>query len=147
LSESASDPASFAASSATYVASAVVSGASSAASEASTKVWGGAMAQKVKEQVPVFDDPDEDDDSYHQRLQSIIEQAESSFVDIKQVVRGAFFKATSTQGSTPKITSIANEQYSSAFAAASSVLYGTSQGTGESISSVASSKYAEAVAA
>ena len=130
-------------------ASSASSVASSAASKTSNKVFSGAMAQAVKEQKPILDDiiSDDEDATYSEKMQSVINQAGDKYADITKAVSEALLKPTSTQGSVESITSVASEQYSSALAAASSALYGTEQGTGESISSVASNKYAQAVAA
>ena len=123
--------------------------ASSAASKASKKVWGGAMAQKVKGQTPILDDVVEDteDASYSEKLRSMVSEAGDQYADLTRAVSEALLKPSSTQGSVESITSVASEQYASAISAASSVLYGTSKGTGESIASVASGRYADAVSA
>ena len=130
--------------------SSVGSSASSVASKASKKVYGGAMAQKVGgEQKPILDDVinDEDDSTYSETMQKMVDQAGDKYADITNAVSEALMKATSTQGTVESASSVANEQYSAALAAASSVLYGTQQGTVESVTSVASEKYAQAVAA
>ena len=125
------------------------SAASSVASQASKKVFAGAMAQKVHEQKPILDDviSDDEDSSYSEKMQSIVSQASDKYADVTRAVSEALLKATTTQGSAASATSLASAQYSSALAAASSILYGTQTGTGESVSSVASGKYAQAVAA
>ncbi len=127
------------------------SAASSAASKASKKIWGGAMAQKVKGQTPILDDvvEENEDASYSEKLRSMISEAGDHYADVTRAVSQALLKPSSThdQGSVESITSVASEQYASAIAAASSVLYGTSKGTGESIASAASGRYADAVAA
>ena len=128
-------------------ASSVSSSASSVASKASKKVFAGAMAQKVGARQPVLDDVVNDDETYSEKMQSMVSKAGDKYADLTRAVSDALLQPTSTQGSVESITSIASEQYSSALAAASSVLYGTEQGTGESVISVASGKYAEAVAA
>ena len=121
--------------------------ASSIASQASKKVFAGAMAQKVEAREPVFDDIiNDDDETYSQKLQSIVNQAGDKYADVTKAVSEAMFIPTSTQGSIKSLTSVASDRYSSALEAASSILYGTSQGTGESIAGAASGKYAEAVA-
>ena len=131
------------------IASSVSASASSAASQASKKVFGGAMAQEVKERIPILDDfVNEDDDStYSEQIQSIISQAGDSYADVTKAVVEALGLSTQTQGSVESATSLASEQYSSALAAASKAIYGTQQGTGELVSSVASSRYSDAVAA
>lgn len=125
------------------------SAASSVASKASKKIWGGAMAQKVKGQTPILEDivEDTDDASYSEKLQSMVSEAGDRYTDVTRAVSEALLKPSSTQGSVESITSIASEQYASAIAAASSVLYGTQKSTGESIVSAASSRYADAVSA
>lgn len=131
------------------VTSSVNSAAASAASKASKKVWGGAMAQKVKVQTPILDDTVEDneDASYSEKLQSMVSEAGDRYADVTRAVSEALLKPSSTQGSVESITSVASDQYASAIAAASSALYGTQQGTGKSIASVASGRYADAVSA
>ena len=130
-------------------ASSISSITSSIASEVPKKVAGGAMAQKVGEQKPILDDVITEDDgaSYSDKLQDMVNQAGDKYADITKAVSDALYKATSTQGTVESASSIADEQYSKAFAAASSVLYGTETGTVESVTSLAAGKYADAVAA
>ena len=130
-------------------ASSVSSSASSAASKASKKVYGGAMAQKVGERKPILDDviSDDDDSTYSETMQKMVDQAGDKYADITNAVSEALMKATSTQGTVESASSVADEQYSKALAAASSVLYGAQQGTAESVTSAASEKYAQAVSA
>lgn len=128
-------------------ASSASSSASSAISKASAKVFAGAMAQKVGERKPILDDVVDDDATYSEKIQSMVDQAGDKYADITNAVSEALLKPASTQGSVESMSSVADEQYSSALAAASSVLYGTRQGTAESVTSVAAAKYAEAVAA
>ena len=128
--------------------SSVSSSASSAASKAAKKVYGGAMAQKVGEQKPILDDVvSDDDETYSETMQKMVNQAGDKYADITNAVSEALLKATSTQGTVESASSVADEQYSKALAAASSVLYGTQQGTAESVTSAASEKYAQAVSA
>jgi len=135
--------------SAASMASSASSSASSVASNASRKVFSGAMAQKVGERKPILDDVISDDDNmaYSEKIQSMVNQAGDKYADVTRAVSEALLKATSTQGTVESVTSVANEQYSSAIAAASSALYGTQRGTGESVTSMASEKYASAVSA
>ena len=133
--------------SASSASSSISSDASSVAGKASKKVFGGAMAQKASEQKPILDDIIDDDTTYSEKLQNMADQAGNQYADITRAVSEALLGPTSTQGSGESITSLADDYYSSALAAASSVLYGTQQGTVASVSSVASGKYAEAVAA
>ena len=127
--------------------SAASSAASSASSTASKKVWGGAMAQFVEAKQIVYDDivENSDDDTFSEKVQSLASEAGDKYAELTKVVSEALLKPSSTQGY--QVTSLAAQQYSSALAAASSVLYGTEQGTGESIASVASSRYGDAVSA
>ena len=131
-------------------ASSASSSASSAANKAAKKVYGGAMAQKVGERKPILDDivsDDDDDETYSETMQKMVNQAGDKYADITNAVSEALLKATSTQGTVESASSVADEQYSKALAAASSVLYGTQQGTAESVTSAASEKYAQAVSA
>lgn len=128
--------------------SSVSSSASSIASKASRKVFAGAMAQAVGDQKPILDDVISDDDTtYSEKVQSLVDKAGDRYSDVTRAVREALLGPTSTQGSIERATSVADEQYSSALAAASSILYGTPKGTAESVTSIASEKYGEAVAA
>ena len=130
-------------------ANSVISSASSVASQASKKVYGGAMAQNVAEQKPILDDvfSDDEDATYSEKMQSMVNQAGDRFADVTKAVSEALMKATTTQGTIESASSVAAEQYSKALAAASSVLYGTETGAVESATSVAAGKYAQAVEA
>ena len=130
-------------------ASSVISSASSVASQASKKVYGGAMAQKVGVQKPILDDvfSDDDDATYSEKMQSLVNQAGDKFADVTKAVSEALLKAPTTQGTAESVSSVADEQYSKALAAASSVLYGTETGAVESATSVAAGNYAKAVEA
>ncbi|KAL8871019.1 MAG: hypothetical protein Q9174_003067, partial [Haloplaca sp. 1 TL-2023] len=121
--------------------------ASSVASAASKKVYGGAMAQAVGEQKPILDDLVDEDSTYSEKMQSMVDQAGENYADVTRAVSEAIFRATKTQGTAESVTSVANQQYSSALAAASKALYGTQQGAVESMTSVAADRYSEAVAA
>ena len=130
-------------------AQSVVSSVSSAASQASKKVYGGAMAQKVGEQKPILDDvfsDDHDDDAtYSEKMQSIVNQAGDKFADVTKAVSEALMKDGTTQGTVESASSVADGQYSKALAAASSVLYGTETGAVESVTGAAAGKYSQAV--
>lgn len=130
-------------------ASSIISSASSVASQASKKVYGGAMAQEVGEQKPILDDvfSDDDETTYSEKMQSMVNQAGDRFADVTKAVSEALNKAQTTQGTVESASSVADEQYSKALAAASSVLYGTATGVVESATSVAAGKYAQAVEA
>lgn len=147
ISSSASSSISKGASDATSL---INSSVSSAASTASKKVWGGAMAQSVEAKQIVYEDiidDSPDNDSYSEKIQSMASEVGDQFGEITKAVSEALLKPSSTLGAVESVTSLAAEQYSIAFAAASSALYGTEQGTGESLSSVASSRYSDAVSA
>ncbi|RAL58469.1 hypothetical protein DID88_005173 [Monilinia fructigena] len=135
--------------SATDATSSLSSSASAASSTALKKVWGGAMAAHVEARQIIFDDiiDDSDEGTYSEKIQSMASVAGDELSDMTRAVSEALLKPTSTQGSVASVTKLAAEQYSSALAAASSVLYGTKQGTGERIANAATSRYAEAVAA
>ena len=121
--------------------------ASSAAGKASKRVFAGALAQKVEKRDIVLDNVDNtnDDVAYSETFQSILNSVGDKYADAAKAVSEALIGNTRRQGSIERTTSVAREQYSSAFAAASSVLYGTQKGTMESVTSVAADKYAEAV--
>jgi len=119
------------------------------ASDVPKKVFGGAMAFAVADakQIIFDEEIDDDDDSYSERVQSILAGAGEYATDLTRAVSEALLGKTSTQGSVESVTSLASKQYESALAAASSVLYGTKQQPIESMTSVASEKYAQAVTA
>lgn len=124
--------------------------ASSMARAVSKKVFAGAMAQKVgNQQQPILDDiiTDDEEGAHSETLQSIVNNAGDKYSDVTKAVSEALFKSASSQGSVESATSVAEDQYSSALAAASRVLYGTQKGTVESVTSIASERYSEAVAA
>lgn len=135
--------------SASSALSSISSSASSVASVASKKVFAGAMAQEVPKQEAIFDDVivDDDEETYSETLKSIVDKAGDRYADVTRAVSDALLQKTSTQGSVESLTSVADDQYSRAIAAASNILYGSQQGTAESITSLAGGKYAEAVAA
>ena len=105
------------------------------------------MAQKVGQQKPILDDIVDEDSSYSEKVQSIVDQAGDRYAEITKAVSEALSQPAKTQGTVESVSSVADEKYSSALVAASSALYGTQQGTAESITSVAAEKYSEAVAA
>jgi hypothetical protein len=113
------------------------------------KVLGGANAQVIAEAKEIiFDDVLEDDDeTYSQKIQNMVAGAGDRAADLTRAVSEALLRPSSTQGTVASVTSLANEQYAAALAAASNILYGTQQQPIESLSSVASDKYAAAVTA
>lgn len=130
-------------------ASTVISSASSVTSQASKKVYGGAMAQEVGEQKPILDDvfSEDADETYSERIQSLVNQAGDKIADVTKAVSEALKKAETTQGTVESVSSMADERYSRALSAASSVLYGTETGALESATSEAAGRYAQAVEA
>ena len=129
-----------------------ISSISSVASEATKKarkVYGGAMAQDVKGQMPILEDVIDDDSNvaYSERLQSLISQAGDRYAEITKAVEEAVRRPTTTQGSVKSASSIASEQYLKALSAASRALYGTEQAAVESATSIVSDKWSDAVAA
>lgn len=135
--------------SASSAVSSIGSSASSAASVASQKIFAGAMAQRVEKQEPILDDElvDDNEETYSEKLKSIVDKVGDRYADVTKAVSDALLQHKTEEGSAQSLFSIADERYSRALAAASSVLYGTQKGTAESITSLAGSKYAEAVAA
>ena len=135
--------------SASNMASSASSSASSITSTATKRVFSGAMAQDAGNRKPILDDIIDGDDTmaYSEKIQSMVNQAGDRYADVTRAVSEALLKVTSTQGTVESVTSVANDKYSSAIAAASSVLHGTQQGAAESVTSMASEKYASAVSA
>jgi len=135
--------------SASSVASSLGPSASSIASKAPKKVYGGAMAQNVLGQKPILDDviSDDDDASYSEKMQDMVKQAGAHYADVTKAVSEALVGATTSQGAVESASSVADDQYSRALSAASSVLYGSETGAVESATSVAAGRYAQAVAA
>lgn len=134
------------------VAEVVADGASqaSAAYESPKKVFGGANAQIIAEAKQIiFDEPldDEEDDSYSHKIQGVVADAGEQAAELSRVVSEALLGPSKTQGSVESVSSLASEQYASALAAASSVLYGTKQPVVASATSLASDKFAQAVTA
>lgn len=124
--------------------------ASSIARVVSKKVFAGAMAQKVgNQQQPILDDiiTDDEEGTYSETLQNIVNNVGDKYSDVTKAVSEALLKPVSNQGSIEIATSVAEDQYSRALAAASRALYGTQKGTVESVTSIASERYSEAVAA
>lgn len=119
------------------------------ASTASNKVFGGAMAAHVEEKHIILDSEFVDDDTFSDRIQSMVSAAGEKASDLTSAVSEAMksLNPTSTQGSVESVTSVASEKYVQAMSAASAALFGTTPGVVESASSVAGEKYAQAVTA
>jgi hypothetical protein len=121
--------------------------ASSIQSEAS-KIFGGVMAANVQaERQIVLENDFVEDDTFADKIQSMISAAGEKASDLTNAVSEALIKPTATKGSVESVSSLASEQYAKAMSAASSVLYGTTPGAVESLSSAASDKYGQAVTA
>jgi hypothetical protein len=113
-----------------------------------SKVLGGVMAANLQgEPQIVLENEFADDDTFADKIQSMISAAGDKASDLTNAVSEAFIKPTATQGSIESVSSLASEQYAKALSAASSALYGATPGTVESLSSAASNKYEQAVTA
>lgn len=124
-------------------ASSLAESASSVGEKATKKVFAGANAQVLVEaREPILDDIVDDEASYSERLQSLFKDQAAA---ISQAVDDALHPVTSTQGTVESITSVASEQYESAVAAASSVLFGP--GAASKGSMAARDQYESAVTA
>ncbi|KAF1840131.1 uncharacterized protein K460DRAFT_203752 [Cucurbitaria berberidis CBS 394.84] len=123
----------------------------SAAYDQPKKVFGGANAQILAEAKQViFDEPlddDDDDETYSEKLQGVVANAGDQAAELSRAVSEALLGPSKTQGTVESVSSLASEQYAQAFAAASSVLYGTKQPAVESATSVAADKFSQAVTA
>ncbi|KAF2124282.1 hypothetical protein P153DRAFT_138471 [Dothidotthia symphoricarpi CBS 119687] len=121
-----------------------------AATASPKKVWGGVNAQvMVQAREIIFDQvlDDGDDETYSAKLQGMVADAGDRAAELSRAVSEALLGPSITQGTVESATSLANEQYVKAMAAASSILYGTEQQPIESATSVASEKFAQAVTA
>lgn len=128
--------------------SSAASDASSAASTASRKVFAGANAQVIVEaREPILDDIVDDSATYSERVQDLLDGVKDHASYLTQVVEEAFKGVTSTQGTAESVTSVASEQYESALAAASRVLFGEEQGAVEKGVEGARERYEQAVTA
>ena len=122
--------------------------ASATASSGSRKVFAGANAQVIVEaREPILDDVVDDDAAFSERVQAMVDGVKDQASYLTQVVEDAFKPVTSTQGSVESVTSLASEQYESAMAAASSVLFGTQDSIVEKGSEAARMQYLSAVTA
>jgi len=104
------------------------------------------MAQAVPDRQIVLDEDIDDEDTYSSQAQSLVDGALEQAASLTKAVQDAI-RATPAQNSYDSITSVASDQYSSAMAAASSVLYGTTPGVNEQVASYAGDRYSEAVQA
>jgi len=118
-----------------------------AASTASRNVFAGAMAQVLVEaREPILDDIVDDSATYSAKVQSMVEAAGDWAGQLTQAVQEALRATPTSQGTVESVASVASEQYDSAMAAASSVLFGKNGG-GNKGSSAAQSIYESAVTA
>ena len=107
-------------------ASSIVDNAASSASSASRKVFAGANAQVIVEaREPILDDIVDDDATYSERIQSMVDGVKDQAAYLTGVIEEAIAGATTTQGTVESVSSVASAQYESAMSAASSVLFGT----------------------
>ena len=142
------DAASKSVESAASSASSLADDAASTAASGSKKVFAGANAQVIVEaREPILDDVVDDDVSYSERIQSMINGVKDQAGYLTGVIEDALGMATSTQGTMESMTSVASEQYESAMSAASSVLFGSEQGYAAKGSEAAREQYLSAVTA
>ena len=120
-----------------------------AAAKSSSRVFGGANAQVLvsASSGPILDDQIDDEVAHSERLQHMVDIALDQANSLTRVVADALKGSTTTQGAVESATSVASEQYESALAAASSVLFGSQKGTVERGTDVARQQYASAVTA
>ncbi|OQE42249.1 hypothetical protein PENCOP_c004G04669 [Penicillium coprophilum] len=104
-------------------------------------VFGVAAADANSHQAPILDDES------HDVLDSLASKASDTYNDVSNAVSEAIYGASTTPGIGEKAASLASEQYSLAWSAASTVIHGTPLSPGEQVSSAASERYSEAVAA
>ncbi|KAJ5964787.1 uncharacterized protein N7479_004663 [Penicillium vulpinum] len=103
--------------------------------------FGVAAADANSHQAPIIDDEGQD------VLDSLTSKADDTYTEASNAVSEAIYGASATPGVGEKAVSLASEQYSLAWSAASTVIHGTPLSPGEKVSSAASDKYNEAVAA
>lgn len=122
--------------------------AAQAATEKPKKVFGGAMAQVLVEaREPIMEEDIIDAAKRSSsRIQSMASVAGDKASELTKAVQDAIKSATQTQGAVESATSVASEQYESAIAAASSVLFGT-QNMADKATSAAEEQYQAAVTA
>ena len=129
-------------------ASSVADKAASSAPSASKKVFAGANAQVLVEaREPILDDIVDDEASYSERIQSMVDGVKDQAAYLTEVIEDALGMATSSQGSVESVTSVASEQYESAMSAASSILFGTGESVVTKGSEAARQQYLSAVTA
>lgn len=132
---------------ASSVADSVRSSAASVASQASKsakKVYGGAMAQEVEYHAPILDD-EFDADDYKEKVNSVLNDANSKYNQMTKAVSEALLKPTPTKGSVESLQNVVQDRYASAMAAASQALYGREPTTGEQVVDAVNSRYQDAV--
>lgn len=96
------------------------------ASSTANKVFAGAMAEVLVEaREPILDDIVDDRATYSINVQSMVDAAGDLAGQLTEAVEEAFRAAPTSQGTIERMTTLASEQYESAIAAASSVLFGT----------------------
>ena len=122
LSSDALSSVSSAASGASSVVESLTSHASSSASSLSSyasRIFAGAMAQKVVGQQPILDDPveEDDDNTLTEKLRETADDIQERLAQLSGAIRQAIASKSTTKGSVASATSIAEERYSSAVAA------------------------------
>ena len=146
--EAAASTVSSASSDAASSASSLAEEAASTASKASRKVFAGANAQVLVEaREPILDDIVDDEASYSERVQSMVDGVKDQAAYLTGVIEDALSRATTTQGTVESMTSVANVQYESAMSAASSVLFGSEDSVVAKGSEAARQQYLSAVTA
>jgi hypothetical protein len=111
-------------------------------------VFAGVNAQiLVEAREPILDDIVDDEASYSERVQSMVDGVKDQAAYLTGVIEDALGRATSTQGTVESVTSVASQQYESAMAAASSVLFGAEDGFVAKGSEAARQQYLSAVTA
>lgn len=132
----------------TDVASSTIQETSTESQSPSSKIWGGASAQVLTEQQPILEIVDYDEEKkFTEQIQHLASEAGERYAEATKAVSEALFGPSSTPNLGDKAASVASDQYSRAFAAASSILYGTAPGPGEQFASAAFEKYQQAVVA
>ncbi|KAL5351451.1 hypothetical protein ACLOAV_003310 [Pseudogymnoascus australis] len=100
----------------------------------------------VKDAIPNPSSVSDEQDTYSEKIQSLVGEAGDRLTDVTKAMSEALFQE-STQGNVESANSVVAEQYSSVLAAASAAIHGEEKGAAENMASVVSEKYAEASSA
>lgn len=103
--------------------------------------FGVAAADANSHQAPILDDESQD------VLDSLVNKAGDTYAEVSNAVSEAIYGASTTPGVGGKAASLASEQYSLAWSAASTVIHGTPLSPREKVYRDASEQYSDAVAA